>query len=128
MKRKGLAVLFAISLVVNLILAIGFTGHGNVVEASVSIQAGDIVEFGSYPQSQVTDETLLATLQSKVSGKTFKTYPYTSANPDFHQISGTFFFFFFKVPCGQNHGIPSGLEFGRSEFKRTARMEWFSEG
>ena len=89
MKRKRLAALFAVSLIVNLILAVGFTKDVKVVEADEPFKAGDIVEFGSYPQTQVKDSTLIETLQGKVEGKTFKAYPYTSQNPNFNQVSGT---------------------------------------
>ena len=46
-------------------------------------KAGDIVTFGLYPQTEVTDTTLLSKLKSAVSGKSFTKYPYTSKNESF---------------------------------------------
>ena len=52
--------------------------------------AGDIVTFGSYPQTHVTDSTLIGKLESEVRGKTFTNYPYTSYNSAYDTGSSNF--------------------------------------
>ena len=54
---------------------------------TVSLSTGDLVEFGSYPQSEVTDETLKTTLNSQTLNWTSYKYYFDGAQDDFMQYA-----------------------------------------
>ena len=71
------------------LLAAGSMAGRAQADTASPYQAGDIVTFGSYPQTRVTDATLVASLTSAVSNRFFTDYPYTSKNEKFDYVSGT---------------------------------------
>ncbi|MBR5658492.1 MAG: fibronectin type III domain-containing protein [Lachnospiraceae bacterium] len=73
MKKKLVAFLIGILMVVSLA-----GGQTAFAASEGSIQNGDIVIFGSYPQTKVTDSALIQQLNNK--SKTWKKYPYYSKN------------------------------------------------
>ena len=54
---------------------------------TVSLGTGDLVEFGSYPQSEVTDETLKTTLNSQTLNWTSYKYYFNGTQDDFMQYA-----------------------------------------
>ncbi len=87
--KKPIKKCFAILLVITLTLTAaplsGFVGLGeksfhvaNAVTESYSYQTGDIIEFGSYPQDEVTDEATISALN--VLNKEWYAFGYYSGN------------------------------------------------
>ena len=66
--KKSLAVIMAVAMALTAAPLSGFNSNfmPNAHAKDVSeYDVGDIIEFGSYPQSKVTDSTLLAVLNSE---------------------------------------------------------------
>lgn len=57
--KKAMSILFAVLMVFGIIGNIGFETSAATI---TDYEVGDIIEFGWYPQSKVTDESLVATL------------------------------------------------------------------
>ena len=85
---RRVSVILVLCMFLGLLAASGMTGHAQADTAS-NYKAGDIVVFGSYPQTQVTDTSLVTKLKNEVKNKTFTAYPYTSRNEDYDNVYGT---------------------------------------
>ena len=64
MNRKFKKILSAVLAVVMVLCAVPITTYATDSDDYCSYKVGDIIEFGSYPQSQVTDEETLKALNS----------------------------------------------------------------
>lgn len=80
---KILSIVLSLTMIITCLPLFGVTA--NAEEKLYSV--GDIVEFGSYPQSEVTDETLLAELNAKT--LEWISYDYYSGTID-EQVPGDF--------------------------------------
>ena len=68
------------AVVLVLLLVVGVVSPAAAAEDTAGFAVGDLVEFGSYPQSQVTDETLIAALNA--APQAWQSYGYYSGTGD----------------------------------------------
>ena len=85
--------------------------NGDLADCSV----GDIINFGSYPQTQVTDQTTLLKLEAKSQDKKWSTYPYYIIN------SQTSFMYYLDVQIGDN--FYRGVKFSRYRPNKTSESD-----
>ncbi len=83
--KKLLAVIMSL---VMTITAIPMFGMVAFAEEETAISVGDIIEYGSYPQIEVTDESLLNELNSQE--LEWISYEYYSGTPEEQQVPGDF--------------------------------------
>ena len=87
MKKRWFLSVLAVLLAVAMILPSTVNNRASAAPTS-AYSTGDVVTFGSYPQTQVTDSTLLSSLRSAVAGKAFTAYKYCSKNPNYSVGNG----------------------------------------
>ena len=79
LKRILSMVLVAVMLIGIAPIGGGFTEKAKAMDTS-SLKAGDIITFGSYPQSKVTDDALISSLESAAESYWWASYDYYSGN------------------------------------------------
>ena len=80
MKKTNKRILSIILTVVMLLGATPLTGSNSLLQAKAAYAVGDHIQYGNYPQSKVTDGTILAMLNGKT--KNWVSYGYYSGNDD----------------------------------------------
>ena len=79
--KKVLSIMFVLLMVMTSFACFGVSANG------AEYKTGDIIEFGSYPQSEVKDETLISALNSQ--NGTWISYNYYSGSSDYSMYGGT---------------------------------------
>ena len=76
--KKSIAMLLCLIMLMSTIALCGSVVSAEDTEEEYNV--GDIIEFGSYPQSRVTQDTLISTLNSSITDNDWMSFEYYSGN------------------------------------------------